>query len=73
MWLSKSTTPSHFLSSTAKSLPVGALAVLEALRRRDLELVVPAKLRLVPWLKLLWPGLLRRKVRGKISGQGDAE
>jgi len=47
--------------------------VLEALRRRDRELVVPAKLRLVPWLKLLWPGLLRRKVRGKVSGQGDTE
>ena len=50
-----------------------SLAVLEALRRRDRELVIPAKLRLVPWLKLFWPGLLRRKVRGKVSGQGEEE
>ena len=37
-------------------------AVLRAVENRDTELVIPPKLRLVPWLNLLWPGYLRRKV-----------
>jgi hypothetical protein len=44
-------------------------AILKAIRNRDTELIIPAKLRLVPWLKLLWPSLLRRKVWSKINRQ----
>jgi len=39
-----------------------AEAVLAAIENRDEELVIPPKLRLVPWLNLFWPGYLRRKV-----------
>lgn len=46
-----------------------SLAVLEAMHKRKRELIIPNRLKLVPWLKLLWPGYLRRKVRGMIKGQ----
>ena len=48
-----------------------SLAVLEALHKRKRELIIPNKLKLVPWLKLLWPGYLRRKVRGTMRGQSE--
>ena len=44
-------------------------AILKAIRNRDTELIIPTKLRFVPWLKLLWPGLLRRKIWSKINRQ----
>ena len=47
-----------------------SLAVLKAIHKRKSELIIPNKLRLVPWLKLLWPGYLRWKVRSIIRGQG---
>ena len=48
-----------------------SLAVLEALRKRKCELIIPNKLKLVPWLKLLWPGYLRKKIQGMVRGQGE--
>ena len=45
-------------------------AVLEALGKRKGELIIPNKLKLVPWLKLLWPGYLRRKIQSMVKGQG---
>ena len=39
-----------------------AAAVLAAVENRDTELVIPSKLRLVPWLKLFWPGYIRHRV-----------
>ena len=46
-------------------------AVLEALSKRKGELIIPNKLKLVPWLKLLWPGYLRRKIQRMVKGQGE--
>ena len=46
-------------------------AVLEALGKRKGELIIPNKLKLVPWIKLLWPGYLRRKIRRMVKGQGE--
>jgi len=46
-------------------------AVLEALGKRKGELIIPNKLKLVPWLKLLWPGYLRRKIQRMVKGQGE--
>jgi hypothetical protein len=45
--------------------------VLEALRKRKCELIIPNKLKLVPWLKLLWPGYLRKKIQRMVKGQGE--
>ena len=46
-----------------------SLAVLKAVYRRKSELIIPNKLKLVPWLKLLWPGYLRWKIRSVIRRQ----
>ena len=46
-----------------------SIAVLEALRKRESELIIPNKLKLVPWLKLLWPGYLRKKIQSMVKGQ----
>ena len=46
-------------------------AVLEALSKRKGELIIPNKLKLVPWLKLLWPGYLRGKIQRMVKGQEE--
>ena len=59
------------LTHTGESISTAecSSAILKAIGNRDTELIVPAKLRFVPWLKLLWPGLLRRKIWSKINRQ----
>ena len=59
------------LAHTGESISTAecSAAILKAIGNRDTELIVPAKLRFVPWLKLLWPGLLRRKIWSKINRQ----
>jgi NAD(P)-dependent dehydrogenase (short-subunit alcohol dehydrogenase family) len=53
----------------AISIEECSAAVLRAVENRDSELVIPSKLRLVPWLNLLWPGYLRRKVWNLVGRQ----
>jgi hypothetical protein len=43
--------------------------VLRAVENRDTELVMPFKLRFVPWLNLLWPGFLRRIIWRMVGSQ----
>jgi len=45
--------------------------VLKALSKRKGELIIPNKLKLVPWLKLLWPGYLRGKIQRMVKGQEE--
>jgi NAD(P)-dependent dehydrogenase (short-subunit alcohol dehydrogenase family) len=48
-----------------------AMSILAAIDDRETELIIPPKLRLVPWLRLLWPGYLRRKVWGRMNHRKD--
>ncbi len=59
------------LAHNSESISVAecSAAILKAVGNGDTELIVPPKLRFVPWLKLLWPSLLRRKIWNKINRQ----
>ena len=47
-----------------------AREIIDAMRERQRELIIPPRLRLAPILKALWPALLRRKVLRIFRGQG---
>ena len=47
-----------------------AREIIDAMRERRRELIIPPRLRLAPILKALWPALLRRKVLRIFRGQG---
>jgi len=57
-------------SKESVSLEACSEAILAGIRRRDREVVIPWKLRLLPWLQLIAPGLLDRIVRGEMDRQG---
>ena len=52
------------------SLEACSEAILRAIERRDREVVIPWKLRLLPWLKLIAPRMLDRIVSGEMKRQG---
>ena len=54
-----------------ESVPLDACcsAILKAIERRDREVVIPWKLKFLPWIKLLAPGILDRFVRGEMDRQ----
>jgi len=47
-----------------------AREIIDAMRARQNELIIPPRLRLAPILKALWPAMLRRKVLRIFRGQG---
>tara|TARA_Y100000588_G_scaffold95157_1_gene103221 strand:- start:760 stop:1581 length:822 start_codon:yes stop_codon:yes gene_type:complete len=55
------------------SLEACSEAILEAIRKRKRELVVPWKLRALPWLNLISPGTLDRIVSGAVKAQDDED
>ena len=48
-----------------------AREIIDAMRARQSELIIPPRLRLAPILKALWPTMLRRKVMRIFRGQGN--
>lgn len=56
-------------SKDSVSVEESSLAILEAIEHRKRELYLPPKLRFVPWVKLLFPGWLRSKIRRAVEEQ----
>jgi len=56
-------------SGESITLEDASTAMLRAMRQRRKELTMPPKLRALPWLKLIAPGLLHRIIRGKMGQQ----
>ncbi len=54
-------------SRQAVSVQVCSRRIVQAMQSGKTELYVPAKLRLVPWLKLLAPGWLKHKIRRAVG------
>lgn len=54
-----------------EAVPVEVVAarIIAAMQQRRRELVLPFKLRLLPWLKLISPGLVERLVSGRVEKQ----
>lgn len=44
--------------------------IIKAMRKRKKELVIPPKLKLLPWLNLISPGLLESIIKKKTGEQG---
>jgi len=60
-------------SSESVSAEECADAMIRAIKSGQRELFIPAKLRTVPWLKLLAPGWLRRKIRRVVAAQPESK
>jgi len=58
-------------SSESVSLEACSEAVMKAIRKRKRELVIPAKLRALPWLDLIHPGIVRYLVSGAVRQQEE--
>lgn len=56
-------------SKESVSLEDCSEAIIRGIARRDREVVIPWKLKLLPWLKLIAPALLDRIVRGEMDRQ----
>jgi NAD(P)-dependent dehydrogenase (short-subunit alcohol dehydrogenase family) len=57
-------------SRESVSLEACSLAIVKAISRRDHEVVIPWKLKFLPWLRLLAPKTLDRIVRSEMDRQG---
>ena len=59
---------------SSESVSAGECAdtIIRAMKSGQRELFIPAKLRTVPWLKLLAPGWLRRKIRRVVADQPES-
>jgi short-subunit dehydrogenase len=57
-------------SKESISLEACGEAIVQAIARRDREVVIPWKLKLLPFIRLLAPGILDRLVRGEMDRQG---
>ena len=57
-------------SKESISLEACCEAIVQAIARRDREVVIPWKLKLLPFIRLLAPGILDRLVRGEMDRQG---
>lgn len=55
--------------SDAVGVEDASLAILQAVRSGKRELYLPSKLRFVPWVKLIAPGWLRKKIRKAVHRQ----
>ncbi len=60
-------------SSESVSVEECSEAIIGAIKSGQRELFIPAKLRTVPWLKLLAPGWLRRKIRRVVAAQPESK
>lgn len=60
-------------SSESITLEACSQAILGALEKRKRELVVPWKLRALPWLNLLSPNTLDRLVKGAVDQEDDTQ
>jgi len=56
-------------SKESVSLEACSEAIVKAIARRDREVVIPWKLKFLPWLKLMAPDYLDRLVRGEMDRQ----
>jgi short-subunit dehydrogenase len=56
-------------SRESVSLEDCSVAIVKAIARRDREVVIPWKLKFLPWLKLIAPDYLDRLVRGEMDRQ----
>lgn len=58
-------------SKESISLEACSAAILKAVRKRKRELVIPAKLKALPWLNLVHPGIVEFLVRGAVREQDE--
>ena len=56
-------------SKESISLEDCSKAILKAMQKRKRELVIPSKLKLLPWLHLISPALVESIVRGEVDRQ----
>ena len=53
------------------SLEDCSVAILKAMQKRKRELVIPWKLRALPWLQLINPKIVEWLVKGKVEAQNE--
>ena len=56
-------------SSDAVDIRVASRMIIRAIGKRKSELIIPGKLRILLWLKMLAPGLTRRLIANKVTVQ----